>query len=102
MLVADNGGAFPTGEVAAFAWPGGYPIFYLMGDSEVMCPACVNAEIKRIVEVAVTGERDRDWDVAARDVNWEDAALFCCHCGKRIPSAYAEDSAVAEDAPERL
>jgi len=93
MLLADNSGAFPTGEVAAYAWPGGYPLFYLVRDGEALCPACVNAEIERIMDVVLGEDTGADWDVVGRDVNWEDSSLFCAHCNKRIESAYAEDEA---------
>lgn len=94
MLLADNSGAFPTGEVAEFAWPGGYPIYYLAADSETLCPKCVNRDIRRVVAACLDGS-DNDWLIVGRDVNWEDAALFCAHCNNRIPSAYAEDEAVS-------
>lgn len=91
MLTQDNAQlSKPTGEVSAYAWPGGYPIYYLAADSETFCPACVNKEIKRIVDATIEDE-DRDFQIVARDVNWEDADMHCVHCNKRIESAYAED-----------
>jgi hypothetical protein len=63
-------------------WPGGYPLFYLDdedGSADTVCPDCVNKD---------------DWykkHIVAVDVNWEDPAMFCANCNKRIESAYAED-----------
>lgn len=31
-----------TGKLPSYAWPGGYPVFYLMDDCETLCPACAN------------------------------------------------------------
>lgn len=93
MLLTDNSGGAPTGEVAAYAWPGGYPLFYLAADAETLCPGCVNGNIRRIVDNIFDDFEDADWRIVARDVNWEDSAMYCGNCGERIESAYAEDSA---------
>lgn len=65
------------GKLSSWAWPGGYPIFYVTGDGMVVCPKCANTETSD--------------DPIAADVNWEDASLFCDDCSQRIESAYAED-----------
>jgi hypothetical protein len=78
------------GTVPAFAWPGGYPIFYLTKDGETLCPACVNKEIRIIVDDTLENGHS-GWEVEAGDVNWEDADMVCCNCNKRIESAYAEN-----------
>ncbi len=66
------------GKLPAFAWPGGYPVFYLDGENNVLCPACANDND------AFTSP------IVATDANWEDPRLFCDHCSKRIESAYAD------------
>lgn len=78
----------------AFAWPGGYPMYYLCFDGEAMCPACVNANIElvdrdsraKVVDPRTWG----GWAVEAADVNWEDDDLVCTHCNKLIESACGE------------
>lgn len=77
-----------TGELEPYAWPGGYPIYYICRDSGVLCPHCANeAETE-----GLTGDRDDpQWDIVAADINYEDPSLLCDHCGERIESAYAED-----------
>ena len=89
MLLTDNSGASPTGEVAAYAWPGGYPLYYMDSDCETLCPACVNASIKMHVDQTLEG----GWHdtVIARDVNWEDTTMVCAECNRPIESAYGED-----------
>ena len=67
------------GQLPAFAWPGGYPLFYVTGQASILCPAHANAEGAYSDELIVEGA-----------VNWEDPDLYCEH-GHRIESAYAED-----------
>ncbi len=72
------------GKLPAYAWPGGYPIYYMDKESNVLCPECANREI------------DQAQEAIAYDANWEDPSLHCDDCGTRIASAYAEDEATAE------
>lgn len=75
---------------APYAWPGGYPRYFVMSDGEAMSFEGAK-ENQAQIETAIT-ERSRDtWRVEGCDINWEDPDLFCCHTGKRIESAYAED-----------
>jgi hypothetical protein len=80
-----------TGSLPAYAWPGGYPIYYVTGDGAALCPACVNDPSNPIHE---DGGND-GWKVEGYDVNYEDPQLYCDHCNQRIASAYAEDEAGA-------
>ena len=66
------------GKLPAFAWPGGYPMFYLDGDNNVLCPDDAN------------NNDEFNEPLIDYDVNWEDPALFCDHCSQRIESAYAD------------
>ena len=68
-----------NGDLPAYAWPGGYPMFYIDKEGNVLCPTCANKEV------------DQSQEVTAYDVNWEDAHLHCDDCSQRIPSAYAEE-----------
>jgi hypothetical protein len=82
---------FRKGKAMPYAWPGGYPLFYLCSDGGVLCPSCVTKERAQIFRS--THEHSRDgWAITAVDANWEDPFMLCDHCGKRIESAYAEDS----------
>lgn len=66
------------GALAEFTWPGAYPLFYIMRNGDVVCPMC-----------ARHAEADGDLPRAA-EANWENPALYCDACSKRIESAYAE------------
>jgi hypothetical protein len=68
------------GKLDSYAWPGGYPLFYVTRDNMVICPDCANKE-----------GMNEDQEPIACDVNWEDDSLYCEDCGKRIASAYAEE-----------
>jgi|GEM_PF-2465768 len=68
------------GKLAKYAWPGGYPLFYMTIKENCLCPRCAWEAT----------ESDCDYPVVA-GVNWEDPHLFCDECSKRIESAYAED-----------
>ena len=73
-----------NGKLPAYAWPGGYPMFYLAKDNGVLCPKCAN-------EFMPDRDNDEQLEPVAYDVNWEDSALYCEHCNERIESAYGED-----------
>jgi hypothetical protein len=77
------------GKLPAYAWPGGYPLYYLFADCEVCCPDCANGENG---SDASEDADDRQWKLIACDVNYEDENLFCAHCNKRIKSAYGEET----------
>lgn len=66
------------GKLSAYAWPGGYPIYYLDKGGNVLCVKCARREV------------DQSQDVVAAGINWEDPALHCDDCSERIESAYAE------------
>lgn len=75
-----------------YAWPGGYPRYFITSDGEALSYEAAREEAEQI-RTAIR-EKSRDgWRVVAVDVNWEDPALYCCHTNDRIESAYAEDDA---------
>ena len=67
------------GKLPSYAWPGGYQLFYLDRDNNVLCPACANEN------------DDFDPPISACDINYEDDFMFCEHCSNQIESAYGED-----------
>lgn len=70
------------------AWPGGYPLYFVMEDGGAMCHACGKSAWRTIVRTWNTPRAG--WRPEAIDVNWEDTELVCCHCGKQIESAYGD------------
>jgi len=79
-----------NGKIVSYAWPGGYPVFYICKDGGILCPDCVQENLKLIQENIET-ESQADWRVIGSDINWEDSSLHCDNCSKRIQSAYSED-----------
>jgi len=79
-----------------WAWPGGYPCYFVMSDGEAMSFDAARENCRLILE-AIRDEDERGrpyssgWRVIGVDANWEDEDLRCCHSGERIPSAYGED-----------
>lgn len=72
-----------------YAWPGGYPLYFLASDGEALSFEAVRENFRAVIE----SMRDRSndgWRVIGCDVNWEDDSLYCGHTGARIASAYAE------------
>jgi len=74
------------GKLPAYAWPGGYPIYYLAADNGVLCPKCAN-------EFNPDRDNDAQLEPVAYGINYEDSTLYCEHCNERIESAYGEGEA---------
>jgi hypothetical protein len=69
-----------------YAWPGGYPVYVVMADGELICAQCARAEYKQIARATLQGYSD-GWKAAGAEVLWEND-VQCCHCNKALPSAY--------------
>ena len=73
----------------AYAWPGGYPLYFIASDGEAISFKAAKAERRNILW-SIANNCDDGWRVVAVDVNWEDTELTCAHTGERIESAYGE------------
>lgn len=73
-----------------YAWPGGYPCFAITSDGAALCAHCTKREMGSIV-TAIAQHLSDGWAVEAIEINWEDANLYCGHCGQRIEHAYTEN-----------
>ena len=69
-----------------YAWPGGYPMFAITSDGAALCHRCCSSEHKAIGSTYGTD----GWNIVSLDINYEDPALHCDHCGERIESACTE------------
>jgi hypothetical protein len=87
----NSGGQFP-----AYAWPGGYPLYYLTADGGELCPACANGDNG---SMASTTTDDPQWQLIDGDAHWEGPPLMCAHCYAEIPSAYGDPDAPEEAQP---
>jgi len=73
-----------------FAWPGGYPRYFITSDNAALSFDSARANRRLILE-SLRDDCNDGWQVVACDINWEDTDLYCDHSGKPIPSAYGED-----------
>ena len=74
-----------------YAWPGGYPVYFIAADGEAISFQAVCDNFKSCLHDTLYPDYGTDWQIVAADINWEDASLYCAHSGDRIESAYAED-----------
>ena len=81
---ADLKRALRTGP---YAWPGGYPLFFVTDDGEALSFQAVMENI-RLVFHSIRHQNNDGWRVIAVDINYEDQQLYCAHTGERIESAY--------------
>ena len=77
-----------------YAWPGGYPIYFITSDGGALSFESVKRNFRSVLDSMRSGTDD-GWRVVAVEANWEDPELYCDHSGERIPSAYAEDDTPA-------
>lgn len=73
-----------------YAWPGGYPLYFITSDGGALAFTTASTERRCILE-ALRDQDNSGWRVIGMDVNWEDEQLTCDHTGERIESAYGEN-----------
>ena len=77
-------------QLDAYAWPGGYPIIYVDGQNEILCPDCAN---KIIADYDPDDDPDGYWKTQEFPqtfyIHYEGPPEFC-NCGAEIESAYGD------------
>lgn len=76
-----------NGRYPAFAFPGGYPIIYVLADNAVICPECANGDNG---SEASPEHEEKMWRLVACDIHYEGYAETCAHCNALIHSAYGD------------
>ena len=72
-----------NGTLPAYAWPGGYPIYYVLADGETLCPACANRENGSIAVTSPPhGIVDASGDVIGEYGDAARAALVCARLNR--------------------
>ena len=79
-----------------YAWPGGYPLYFITADGSVLSFEAAKSERRAILESIQEHPFDAHgstdgWRVVAFDINYEDTNLYCDHSNEHIPSAYGDD-----------
>jgi hypothetical protein len=88
MSLADIKAALRNGK---YAWPGGYPLFFIAADGEALSFEAVRGNWREVVRAHLDAYGARsDWRIVAIETNWENPELYCAHTGERIESAYGE------------
>lgn len=82
---------FKTDLDNPYAWPGGYPRYFVCGDGEALSFAAAKENAQLIIDAIRDEDKRSDWYVVGCDINWEDTELHCAHSGEKIESAYGED-----------
>ena len=77
-------------ERGPWAWPGGYPLYFITDDGGALSFKTVKEEYDQIAE-SIEERLNDGWQVVALEINYEDGELYDDHSGERIESAYAED-----------
>lgn len=72
-----------------YAWPGGYPLFFITSDGAALSFEAVRSEWRQVVWDHLNNV-STGWRIEACDINWEDNELYCDHTNKRIESAYSD------------
>lgn len=78
-------------RAGGYAWPGGYPLYFITADGAALSFEAVRQEFRNVADDFMA-DASTGWRIVAVEVNWEDGELTCDHTGEPIPSAYAEDS----------
>jgi len=78
-----------------YAWPGGYPVYWIMSDGGACAFDVAKSERRNMLEALADYRSNRHehsgWRPVALEINWEDGDLFCDHTGAKIESAYGEE-----------
>ena len=72
-----------------YAWPGGYPRYFILADGAPASFAGVRKYWKHICHAHICADgQEPEWEIAACEINWEGDAGFCELTNDLIPSAY--------------
>lgn len=69
-----------------YAWPGGYPLFFITSDGATLAFSTVEKEYKSVLN-SIKYRHNDGWCVVAYDINYE-SLLYDDHTGEQIKAAY--------------
>lgn len=82
---------FVRKEWQKYAWPGGYPLYYVTKDNGCLCSTCANENMS-LTHPENPEDGDSQWQIELVNINYEDTTLYCDNCYEFIESAYGEES----------
>lgn len=71
----------------SYAWPGGYPLFFVMDDGACLNPSTVRDHYRQVLK-SVRSKHNDGWRAISLEINYEDPDLYDSYTGDRIESAY--------------
>ncbi len=74
-----------------YAWPGGYPMYFVTADGAALTFADVRGNWREVVSAHLSNNTRCGWFLEGADINWEDTELYSDHSNERIESAYGEE-----------
>lgn len=80
-------------ETVFYAWPGGYPVYYISSDEEILCPTCADKAYRNSKSLDDQHIIDIDRSYTAA-VHYEGADIICDECNAGIESAYGDPDEV--------
>lgn len=78
-----------TLRAGQWAWPGGYPLFFITSDGAALSFESVREEFYQCCYSSRHGLND-GWRIVGCDINYEEVDLVCDHSSKPIQCAYSE------------
>ncbi len=73
-----------------YAWPGGYPLYWVMADGGACEFKVCKTERKAMLRALAKREARDEWRPVELAVNWENTELYCDHTSNRIEAAYED------------
>lgn len=86
-----------TLRAGMYAWPGGYPMYFITEDGGTLHFECVKENYREVVE-AIRDNYSDGWKVVACEINEEKHDLYCDQCSDRIEAGTEPDD--DEQAPQ--
>jgi len=75
----------------AYAWPGGYPLYFITDDGAALSFKGAKENRRNILEAIACNHTRSGWRIVATQINWDESDLYCDAIGVRIESAYEEE-----------
>jgi hypothetical protein len=87
LLASDDQGK--PGELPAFAWPGGYTMYYLTNGGDVLCHQCATRDLTDLLYNGQTTNDDSPvaYGALGATEDYPDDNLWCDDCGCVIHQA---------------
>ena len=68
---------------------GGYKVYFITADNGCICSDCAKEE-KELILDAIKEQNDKQWEVIAVDINYENDSIYCDHCNQQIEPEYQD------------